>query len=112
MSIQNEFSLIARSFESHLAEACAPSNWNLGLLAWTPLAGGQLTGKYNSPDSGETLPEAQWPEGARFKESAASEGDAPPADSQRNHFPSLASCRLRHDLPALTQADFFLCANV
>ena len=27
----------ALSFETELAEACAPSHYNIGLLSWTPL---------------------------------------------------------------------------
>lgn len=46
-SIQNSFSLLNRSFEYELAEACAPSNYNIGLLPCSVLAGGTLTGKYN-----------------------------------------------------------------
>eukprot|EP00168_Porphyra_purpurea_P002732 TRINITY_DN1317_c0_g1_i1.p1 TRINITY_DN1317_c0_g1~~TRINITY_DN1317_c0_g1_i1.p1 ORF type:complete len:378 (+),score=159.21 TRINITY_DN1317_c0_g1_i1:297-1430(+) len=45
-TIQNSFCLIDRRFQSELAEACAPSNYNVGLLPWSPLAGGSLTGKY------------------------------------------------------------------
>ncbi len=30
ISIQNDFSLVFRTFESDLAEACAPSNCNVG----------------------------------------------------------------------------------
>ncbi|GAQ78229.1 aldo keto reductase [Klebsormidium nitens] len=57
VSIQNSFSLVHRSFETELAEACAPSHFNIGLLPWSPLAGGALTGKYL--DGGK-------PAGARF----------------------------------------------
>lgn len=57
VSIQNNYSLIYRDFEAHLAEACAPSNANVPLLAYSPLAGGALTGKYLSNPV---------PEGARF----------------------------------------------
>ena len=32
VSIQNDFSLLDRRFESELAEACAPSNYNIGYL--------------------------------------------------------------------------------
>lgn len=42
--IQNEYSLLHRIFELDLAEAC--HHENIKLLAWTPLAGGLLTGKY------------------------------------------------------------------
>lgn len=45
-SIQNSYCLLNRDFETHLAEACAPSNANVGLMAYSPLAGGILTGKY------------------------------------------------------------------
>lgn len=44
ISIQNEYSLSCRLFEPDLAEVCLREN--IGLLAWSPLAGGLLTGKY------------------------------------------------------------------
>lgn len=47
-SIQNPFCLLDRQFEGELAEACAPRNFNIGLLPWSILAGGTLTGKYHS----------------------------------------------------------------
>jgi len=43
--IQNEYSLLHRLFDLDVAEACY--NENIKLLAWTPLAGGLLTGKYS-----------------------------------------------------------------
>lgn len=46
ISVQNSYSLINRDFDGHPAEACAPRNANMGLLAYSPLAGGALTGKY------------------------------------------------------------------
>lgn len=46
VSIQNSYSLIHREFEGHLSEACAPRNGNMPLLAYSPLAGGALSGKY------------------------------------------------------------------
>lgn len=46
VSVQNSYSLIHRDFEGHLSEACAPQNGNMPLLAYSPLAGGALTGKY------------------------------------------------------------------
>ncbi|GIL66743.1 hypothetical protein Vafri_20219 [Volvox africanus] len=45
-TIQNSYSLLHRTFEGDLAEVCAPHNLNLGLLPWSALAGGALTGKY------------------------------------------------------------------
>ena len=39
-SIQNSYSLIVRgAFETDLAETCSPRNANVGLLAYSPLAG-------------------------------------------------------------------------
>lgn len=47
VSIQNSYSLLVRgSFETDLAEVCAPRQMNVGLLAYSPLAGGSLSGKY------------------------------------------------------------------
>lgn len=46
-TVQNPFCLFNRQFEGELAEACAPRNYNIGLLPWSILAGGVLTGKYN-----------------------------------------------------------------
>lgn len=39
LTIQNCFNLLHRTFESELAEACAPPNFNMGLLPWSALAG-------------------------------------------------------------------------
>eukprot|EP00922_Rhytidocystis_sp_ex-Travisia-forbesii_P072644 GHVS01108312.1.p1 GENE.GHVS01108312.1~~GHVS01108312.1.p1 ORF type:complete len:525 (-),score=33.21 GHVS01108312.1:208-1782(-) len=47
VSIQASFNLLHRAqFEESLVESCAPWNYNVGLLSWSPLAGGMLTGKY------------------------------------------------------------------
>jgi aryl-alcohol dehydrogenase-like predicted oxidoreductase len=59
VSIQNSFCLLHRSFETELAETCAPSHYNVSLLPWTPLAGGALSGKYLNGSK---------PKGARFTE--------------------------------------------
>ena len=46
-TIQNAFHLLNRSiWETSLDEACSPANANVSLLAYSPLAGGALTGKY------------------------------------------------------------------
>lgn len=51
VSIQNSYSLLVRSdFESGLSEVCSPRNTNVGLLAYSPLAGGILSGKYATED--------------------------------------------------------------
>lgn len=44
ISIQNEYSLLCRLFDTDLGELCV--NENIGLLAYSPLACGLLTGKY------------------------------------------------------------------
>ena len=44
VSIQNAYSLISRHFDYGLAEVCLREN--IGLLAYSPLAQGYLTGKY------------------------------------------------------------------
>lgn len=49
-SIQNQFCLLNRSFEGELAEACAPKNGNIGLIPWSVLAGGVLSGKFLGKD--------------------------------------------------------------
>ncbi|TGL86735.1 aldo/keto reductase [Leptospira congkakensis] len=54
-SIQNNFSILNRRFEDELAQVCRKEG--VSLLPYSPLAGGVLTGKYNS-----SVP----PEGARF----------------------------------------------
>lgn len=52
VTIQNSFCLIDRAFEFELAEVCSPRNFNIGLLPWSVLAGGTLTGKYNGRSRG------------------------------------------------------------
>ena len=39
-------SQVRGAFETDLAECCAPRQANVGLLAYSPLAGGSLSGKY------------------------------------------------------------------
>ncbi|KAA0036042.1 protein tas [Cucumis melo var. makuwa] len=57
VSIQNNYSLINRCrFEVDLVEVCHPNNYNVGLLGYSPLGGGTLSGKYldvNYQDSGK-----------------------------------------------------------
>jgi len=62
-TIQNNFSILQRSFERGLAKVCREEQ--VGLLPYSPIAGGVLSGKY--------LDDA-WPTGARF--SRYREGDA------------------------------------
>ncbi|MBM7332384.1 aldo/keto reductase [Alloalcanivorax marinus] len=67
VSIQNPYSLLNRSFEVGLAEVAHREN--VGLLAYSPLAFGMLTGKYRN---------GQWPADARltrFKQFARYNGE-------------------------------------
>ncbi|EOD23037.1 hypothetical protein EMIHUDRAFT_425873 [Emiliania huxleyi CCMP1516] len=62
-TIQNAYSLLTRGFEEALAEArdaCSPRHHNVGLLPWSVLCGGLLTGKYRQ---GAAAPAGS---GARF----------------------------------------------
>ena len=52
LSIQNEYSLLCRLFDLDLAELC--HNEQVDLLAFSPLAAGLLTGKYQG---GEAIPQ-------------------------------------------------------
>lgn len=54
-TIQNNFSILHRRCEDELAEVCRREQ--VGLLPYSPLAGGVVSGKYN---------DGQLPEGARF----------------------------------------------
>lgn len=52
VSLQNSYSLINRvDFDSAMSEVCSPRNENIGLLPYSPLAGGILSGKYALPNS-------------------------------------------------------------
>ncbi|KAJ0803128.1 putative aldo-keto reductase, NADP-dependent oxidoreductase domain-containing protein [Helianthus annuus] len=52
VSIQNNYSLLVRcQFETDLVEVCHPKNCNVGLLCYSPLAGGALSGKYLDSES-------------------------------------------------------------
>lgn len=53
-SIQNSYSLLDRRFDSELAEAC--DAYNIGLLPWSVLSGGLLSGKYNKKSKGNSIP--------------------------------------------------------
>ena len=55
VSIQNEYSLLCRHFEPDLSEICL--NEDCGLLAWSPLCRGMISGKYLN---------GACPEGSRF----------------------------------------------
>uniref|UniRef100_A0A7R9SV01 NADP-dependent oxidoreductase domain-containing protein n=1 Tax=Polyblepharides amylifera TaxID=1486889 RepID=A0A7R9SV01_9CHLO len=62
ISIQNDLSLVDRRFESELAEACAPQNYNIGLIPYGCLAGGTLSGKYANGATPEGARHTRWPD--------------------------------------------------
>jgi len=62
VSIQNQYSLIARSNEWSISEVCQRYG-GIGLLPWSPLAGGLLSGKYDrSNASSEEGSRVKWAE--------------------------------------------------
>jgi aryl-alcohol dehydrogenase-like predicted oxidoreductase len=50
-----------RFFEEELAEACSPLHYNIHLLAYGPLAGGTLSGKYLGGAKPEGARHSKWP---------------------------------------------------
>eukprot|EP00276_Gloeochaete_wittrockiana_P009919 CAMPEP_0184656652 /NCGR_PEP_ID=MMETSP0308-20130426/16658_1 /TAXON_ID=38269 /ORGANISM="Gloeochaete witrockiana, Strain SAG 46.84" /LENGTH=341 /DNA_ID=CAMNT_0027093871 /DNA_START=194 /DNA_END=1219 /DNA_ORIENTATION=+ len=59
ISIQNDFSVVDRRFEGELAEAC--HHYDVKLLAYGPLAGGTLTGKFMNGHPEPTARHVQFP---------------------------------------------------
>jgi aryl-alcohol dehydrogenase-like predicted oxidoreductase len=55
VSLQNAYSLLCRTFDAGLAECCQAEK--VSLLAYSPLAMGLLTGKYQTEGGGP--PEAR-----------------------------------------------------
>lgn len=83
-SIQNGYSLLDRSFELGLAEVAMRED--LGLLAYSPLARGTLTGKYGDPAKLASLPPGF---AARMLSEARQRAIAAYADIARAHGISL-----------------------
>ena len=59
-TIQNAYSLLCRGFEGELAEACSPRHHNVGLLTWSALCGGLLSGKYSPRSKVAAAPTARF----------------------------------------------------
>lgn len=59
VSVQNEYSLLCRHFDLDMAEVA--HHEKVGLLAFSPLAAGLLTGKYNGDVTPEGRGEAMLP---------------------------------------------------
>lgn len=89
VSIQNSYSLLVRGpFETDLVEVCAPRQNNVSLLAYSPLAGGSLTGKYITGDE-STLSKSRFNLFAnymqRYQQSLAREAVAAYVDVAKTH---------------------------
>lgn len=74
VSIQNPYSLLNRSFEVGLAEICHREN--IGLLAYSPLAFGMLTGKYHQEATPEDARLTLFPNYQRYTGEAAKQATA------------------------------------
>lgn len=68
VTIQNAYSLVNRSFEINLSEVCHREN--VGLLAYSPLAFGFLTGKYLTGLADEHSRLNQFPQFTRYNSEA------------------------------------------
>lgn len=82
-SIQNPYSLLNRTFEIGLAE-CAIRE-QVGLLAYSPLAFGVLSGKYLDGARPEGARLTRWERFARYKGDRAEEAAAAYVDIARRH---------------------------
>lgn len=95
VSIQNEFSLLCRHFEPDLSEITV--NEDVGLLAWSPLSRGMLSGKYLN---------GARPEGARITIETRKEHRVNPmTDAAVSDYVDLAK---RHELDACQMAIAFV----
>ena len=97
---QNAYNLLVRNdFEIGMLETCAPANSDIGLLAYSPLAGGALTGKYSNPE--------QVHENARMREYVGfmHRYISPPALSAIDAYAKVAES---FDLPLQTVAQAFV----
>ena len=94
VSIQNEYSLLCRLFEPDLVEASMTEN--CGLLAWSPLASGMLSGKYRN---------GRRPEGTRWSLLQAVPRDRPIAHEAVDAYLEIAQ---RHELDVCQMALAFV----
>ncbi len=95
VSIQNEYSLLCRHFEPDLSEITL--NEDIGLLAWSPLSRGMLSGKYLN---------GARPEGARITIETRKEHRVNPmTDAAVSEYVDLAK---QHELDACQMAIAFV----
>ena len=96
VSIQNEYSLLHRLFEPDMAEVAIAED--IGLLAWSPLATGMLSGKYRK---------GARPEGSRWSldHRADSGRDTPQANAAVDRYIAVAE---KHGLDVTQMALAFV----
>ncbi|GAA3959548.1 aldo/keto reductase [Allohahella marinimesophila] len=94
VSIQNEYSLLCRLFEPDLVEISMTED--CGLLAWSPLASGMLSGKYRN---------GKRPEGSRWSLLDSVPRDRPQAHEAVEHYIGVAD---RHGLDVCQMALAFV----
>lgn len=94
VSIQNEYSLLCRQFEPDLQEASIAED--CGLLAWSPLASGMLSGKYRA---------GKRPEGSRWSLLEKAPRDTAQAGNAVDAYLALAD---RHELDPCQMALAFV----
>lgn len=92
VSIQNPYSLLNRTFEVGLAEMAIREE--VGLLAYSPLAFGMLTGKYHQGPEPENGRLRQFPELARYNGALSYEATKRYLDIANRHALSLAQMAL------------------
>lgn len=92
VSIQNAYNLLNRVFDSALAEASYREN--VGLLAYSPLAFGFLTGKYLQGDHGQTRITLFERFGQRYLKPRVNEAVAAYAEVAQRHNLSLTAIAL------------------
>lgn len=93
IAIQNPYSLLNRSFEIGLAEICHREN--LGLLAYSPLAFGMLTGKYHQATPPADARLTLFPSYQRYTNNAAKSATAKYCELALQHQLSPAELALQ-----------------
>lgn len=83
VSIQNPYSLLNRSYETGLAECSIREN--IGLLAYSPLAFGMLSGKYLDGAQPEGARLTRWQRFARYSKPRGEQAAADYVDLARQH---------------------------
>ena len=96
MSIQNVYSLVNRVFDIHNSEVSIREN--CGLLAYSPLAGGRLSGKYVGGKNPKKARYTLWPR--RFSRHHTERGE--------NAIEKYVNLALKHSIAPSTFANAFV----